>query len=230
MPKKVTNGEAAVRPKRFPVRVDGQRTRNAILAAAAELLNESGFDGLSTNLICARAGLTAPALYRYYPNKYAVLFDIAHELLIFQLVALREWLSDSGFSWTTLEGGVASVDRLQGMMQGVADRQVGAIWIMRAMRSIPMLREVWLVARETMTNDLREALAKRLPWLETDDLTIAARFLDETIDLSTHLALDHPTSDRAKMARTVSIAVVHYIDALEQPPVTDEDEEEDDRG
>lgn len=224
MPKKDEDGEAAVRPKRHPMRADGQRTRNAILAAAAELLSETGFDGLSTNLICARAGLTAPALYRYYPNKYAVLFDIAHELLVFQRNALRAWIDDGGFSWTTLDGGLGSVDRLQAAVHAVADRQVGAIWIMRAMRSIPMLREVWLVAREMMTNDLLESLALRMPAMARGDLTVAARFLDETIDLSTHLALDHPEFDRTMLMRTVSLAVVHYVDALERSgAVADED-------
>ena len=30
---------------------------------------EVGIERLSTNLVCERAGLTPPALYRYYPNK-----------------------------------------------------------------------------------------------------------------------------------------------------------------
>ena len=40
------------------------------------MLEEVGFERLSTNMICKRAGLTPPALYRYFPNKYAVLKEL----------------------------------------------------------------------------------------------------------------------------------------------------------
>ena len=49
------------------------QTRDHLLDVAGELLGEVGFENISTNMICARAGMTPPALYRYFRDKHAVL-------------------------------------------------------------------------------------------------------------------------------------------------------------
>jgi AcrR family transcriptional regulator len=62
--------------KLTPSRPTGVSTFEYLLRTAGQLLGEVGFEGLSTNLICKRAGMTPPALYRYFPNKYAVLQEL----------------------------------------------------------------------------------------------------------------------------------------------------------
>ena len=59
--------------KNRPRQERAKRTYESILVAAAELLVEVGVERISTNLIAERAGITVPALYRYFPNKYAVI-------------------------------------------------------------------------------------------------------------------------------------------------------------
>jgi AcrR family transcriptional regulator len=44
-----------------------------ILAAAAELLDEQGFDGLSTTAVAHRAQVSTATIYRDYPDKLAIL-------------------------------------------------------------------------------------------------------------------------------------------------------------
>jgi AcrR family transcriptional regulator len=67
------------------------RTYEAILAAASELLVEVGMERISTNLIAERAGVTVPALYRYFPNKYAVLNALGARLMDLQNKAFLQW-------------------------------------------------------------------------------------------------------------------------------------------
>ena len=62
-----------LRPKALPRQGRAQETYERLLGVAADLLGEVGIERLSTNLICDRAGLTPPAFYRYFPNKYALL-------------------------------------------------------------------------------------------------------------------------------------------------------------
>ena len=50
-------------------RSDGQKTREAILAAATEVFVEKGFEGASTRDICARAGVNNALVNRYYGTK-----------------------------------------------------------------------------------------------------------------------------------------------------------------
>ena len=55
--------------KNKPQQARAKRTYEAILASAAKLLVEVGVERISTNLIAEDAGITVPALYRYFPNK-----------------------------------------------------------------------------------------------------------------------------------------------------------------
>ena len=61
-------------------RSDGQETREALLAAAAEEFAEKGFEGASTRGICARAGVNAALANRYFGTKEALYRLVAKRL------------------------------------------------------------------------------------------------------------------------------------------------------
>jgi AcrR family transcriptional regulator len=121
-----------------PQQERGARTVDLILAVTAQLLEEAGFEKLSTNAICERAGLTPPALYRYFPNKYAVLKELGTRLMAAQNAALAEWLSN----------GPTSDDLRQSLavmlleQHRVTRAQAGGGWIMRSLRASPFLMDV----------------------------------------------------------------------------------------
>ncbi|MEU5537427.1 TetR/AcrR family transcriptional regulator [Streptomyces sp. NPDC020362] len=56
-----------------------QRTRARILAVARELLPELGPTGLTYALLAERADVTRQTLYRHWPNRAALLFDLILE-------------------------------------------------------------------------------------------------------------------------------------------------------
>jgi AcrR family transcriptional regulator len=84
--------------KTLPRQGRAQETFERILSITAELLAEVGIERLSTNLICERAGLTPPALYRYFPNKYAVLHTLGERLMGAQNALLAEWATPAALS------------------------------------------------------------------------------------------------------------------------------------
>ena len=51
-----------------------------ILSATGGLLDEVGFDGVSTLSIAERAGVNIATVYRYFPNKFAVMRALAERL------------------------------------------------------------------------------------------------------------------------------------------------------
>jgi AcrR family transcriptional regulator len=53
-----------------------QRTRDRILAAARQLLAESGPAGLTYSVLAERAGVTRQTLYRHWPARDALLVDL----------------------------------------------------------------------------------------------------------------------------------------------------------
>lgn len=65
----------ASRSKSPDCRRRNQRCHQAILTAAAELLEEKGFAGVSIEAIAARAGVGKQTIYRWWPNKTAVMLE-----------------------------------------------------------------------------------------------------------------------------------------------------------
>src|SRR5215469_3766015 len=56
-----------------------RRTRDRILAAARDLLADSGPAGLTYSLLAERAGVTRQTLYRHWPSRAALLVDLILE-------------------------------------------------------------------------------------------------------------------------------------------------------
>lgn len=52
-----------------------QRARRSILAAAADLLEHSGFQGMTMDAVAARAKASKATLYRHWPTKSALAMD-----------------------------------------------------------------------------------------------------------------------------------------------------------
>ncbi|MFC4854192.1 ScbR family autoregulator-binding transcription factor [Actinophytocola glycyrrhizae] len=68
-----------------------ERTRNAILDAAAAVFDEYGFNGASLSDILAKAGVTKGALYFHFSSKE----DLAHALVSEQLIVGQSLPSDA---------------------------------------------------------------------------------------------------------------------------------------
>jgi AcrR family transcriptional regulator len=63
----------AATPRRRPVQRRSRRTVDAIVEAAARVLESHGYAAATTNRIAERAGVSIGSLYEYFPNKDAVL-------------------------------------------------------------------------------------------------------------------------------------------------------------
>jgi AcrR family transcriptional regulator len=73
---------AALEPRKQPRQRRSTQVVDRILDAALNLTREKGTTGPTTLEIATRAGLSVGSVYQYYPNKQAILFDLA-----------RRWLS-----------------------------------------------------------------------------------------------------------------------------------------
>lgn len=64
---------------RFTLFTMSEQQRDRILAEACALFLRDGLDGFSMRKLARAVGVTAPALYRHYDGKEAVLHDVARE-------------------------------------------------------------------------------------------------------------------------------------------------------
>ncbi len=63
---------ARLDPRKTPAQSRAAATVDAILEAAAHILERHGFAGYTTNAVAARAGASIGSLYQYFPNKDAL--------------------------------------------------------------------------------------------------------------------------------------------------------------
>lgn len=181
-------------------------TRERLLDVAGELLAEVGVERISTNLICARAGVTPPALYRYFKDKYGVLEALGQRLMDRQNEVLFAWLD----RWAP-HGLIGLGDATEELLRLTADvtaAEPGAIWILRALRASPRLAHVRIASHRLVADRMTEIYAPLAPHLSREvlwrRLRISIEFgfsTDEMITEETLIARDDILRDAAAILR-----------------------------
>ncbi|MBI3675039.1 MAG: TetR/AcrR family transcriptional regulator [Proteobacteria bacterium] len=193
-------------------------TYDAILQAAGQLLEEVGVERLSTNLVCKRAGLTPPALYRYFPNKYALLKELGARLMAVQDEAVFAWQDKIGKE--TKASVAVETERRRLILERVNQitrRFPGGDWVMRALRAVPTLSAVRIASRESVAERDFRILAKRYPRADKNLLRIAATLAVEVMYASTELVMDQPELDADTIAEEISFMTALYLDSFGKP-------------
>jgi AcrR family transcriptional regulator len=67
----------SIKPRKTPQQARSKQTREEILQANAHLSNRRPLEEVSTNHIARKTGISVGTLYKYYPNKDAVLADLS---------------------------------------------------------------------------------------------------------------------------------------------------------
>lgn len=165
-----------------------RRMRNAppqdiqatILRAAGEILDQNGYDGLSTTAIARRARISTATLYSHYPDKHAVL-----RALVQSLQSERVDASESHYDtvnahddWrTAMRDSILSAYRLRVERPGGRSSR-------RALQTSPELWEWDQRQTEALSASLARAIRRRKPGLSA---TVASRLA--FIAVSTSVAL-----------------------------------------
>ena len=170
------------------------QTRERMLDIAGELLGEVGIERISTNLICARAGVSPTSLYRYFKDKYAVLESLGRRLMDRQNEALYAWLRKHG------PGGLdeleAHVEDLLRATAKVTAAEPGGVWIERALRAVPQLVHIRVESHRQVTDALLEVYAPLLPKVKRRTLW---RRLRMTVELG--YAVDEMLNEEDRIPR-----------------------------
>ncbi|HEX9833571.1 MAG TPA: helix-turn-helix domain-containing protein, partial [Mycobacterium sp.] len=90
-------------PGRGAQTLRGEKRRDLILEVASRLFAENGFDRVSINEIGLAAGITGPAIYRYFASKEALLVSVYESLYERFGEGIQSILSEESGSWEALE-------------------------------------------------------------------------------------------------------------------------------
>jgi AcrR family transcriptional regulator len=191
------NRQVELLEKNKPRQERAKRTYERILVAAAELLIEVGVERISTNIIAERAGITVPALYRYFPNKYAVLHAMGATLMDRQNAVVLDW-----FEKNVDEHDPAillfSIELLLRATYEVTSSQLAGLQIMQSLRAVAPLQEVRLSSNRLVAEEFAVVLGEMFDWEVDGALIMQARLSVEMGYAAVELALEDitlPTED-----------------------------------
>jgi AcrR family transcriptional regulator len=196
--------------KRDPTQTRALETCERILDAAASLLGEVGIERLSTNLVCERAGLSPPALYRYYPNKYAVLAQLGERLMTRQNTLLQAWATPA-----TMRLPAARFEaRVRQLFLDTLEMTRGAVageWITRALRAVPALAPVRMQSHEHVTELVVAAFAGAYPALPAARARLVSRLSVEVMYSAHELLFDDATLDAQEVGSVMAQMVTAQL-------------------
>ena len=195
--------------KKQPAQQRATETFERILEVTAQTLADVGIERLSTNLVCERAHLTPPALYRYFPNKYALLSELGQRLMQRQDELVGRWITEQVF--------LGSVDDLAKALEGlvldtyqVTQDTVAGVWIMRALRAVPALQQVRLGSHAAVAAAQTQVLARALPQAPVVELALASRVVVELLYATVEMLFDEKL-DVPAVARTVAGMLASHL-------------------
>lgn len=204
--------------KKAPTQPRAIETYERILAACAELLGEVGIERLSTNLVCQRVGISPPALYQYFPNKYALLHELGLRLMLAQNALLEPWatpatmaLPEKRFAASVAEVFLQTVALTQEIPAGV--------WVTRALRAVPTLQHVRNRSHDEVTELLLGAFLSAHPRADAVRSRLSIRLSIDALYAAQELLFDDPAQDAQAVAQTMAEMVAGQLMRLRRRAV-----------
>jgi len=192
--------------RRKAPRQSRQSTRDLLLDTAGSLLAEVGMERISTNLICERAGVTPPALYYYFKDKFEVIVALGERLMEHQNEVLIRWLARH--AGKGIEAYVSNAEELLRETAAITEADPGGVWVERALHSSPRLEHVRIESHRYVTDLLTDAFASQLPdlprskiWLRMRMLVEYAYMADELLHVESGIARETILTETAHLLR-----------------------------
>lgn len=159
--------------RRKPQQIRSQQRVEEILLAAADLLVEEGYEGLSTTSIAQRAGISVGSLYQFFANKDAILQALAQRYLE-KMTLLNEAVFTADAVYVPLE---ILFGRTVDTLVAVAERNRGFHQLFNMPWISPELQAVADASTKAMVTEIRKIIMGKAPHLKEADANVAAQVL-----------------------------------------------------
>jgi len=178
-------------------------TYELILGATVELLSEVGIERLSTNLVCERAGISPPALYRYFPNKYALLRELGERLMQAQNELVKQWATPDTMR---LRGAalVAGIYQLYEQTLVLTRELPAGLWVTRALRAVPALAHVRIESHAFVSGLIVNAFMQAHPRAPQQEVAVLARLAVEMVYAALEMLFDDASLDERAVGQALS--------------------------
>ncbi len=179
------NARLEIELRREPRQVRAKRTVERILATTAALLDELGFDHLTTNVVAERAGVNIASLYAYFPNKYSLLHSLALRLAERQVGDIQQYIDGIPATMTWQQASDGIVDA----MLAASLKEPGFAALQHALMAIPDLREAYRQSNEGLVDAMDRFLRRYGVQLSREQVATVQMSLGETAAILFDLAV-----------------------------------------
>ncbi len=202
----MTDETIDVAPRRRPVQARSRERVNAILHHAAAIFDEIGVDGASMSAIARQSGMSLASLYRYFPNKAAIVHALAERHVEKMEAALRDRLPE--LSLTEAVG--VLIDYFYEFYQ--TEPAYTAIW--SGVEAMPELRDLDLRELYSNARDLDARLAQECPQIPKDRRWTASLLLPRCAGNILRLAVTLPKAQGDQLVEELKCMANAYVREL----------------
>jgi len=181
-------------------------TKDLVLQVAAAVLGEVGLEGFNTNLIAERAGVGPRAIYRYFPNKFAILGALASELLELE----RAWVGDLSAIGAAEDWRIGVERSIVGYFDSAA-AQPGYAALRTAIHALPELQAIVNDANGSLQDDLAQGLKALGVDLAPPRLNALCRTIIEASARILEIALEAPPTEAQLLLGELKRMVVNLL-------------------
>jgi AcrR family transcriptional regulator len=200
-------GNERLAPRTIPTQRRARDTVESILNSAAELIDEVGVDGFNTNLLARRTGIRVRTVYRYFPNRHAVLAALVFHLYEESNESLDtlDELADPRRDWRAVVN-----HWLDQVVEWTVERP-GAALIAGSMMGIPELMDIHVQKLEDDARKLAETLRARGVDRDDERLYALSRTMLEVQDTLVSLALEQKREQRPAILEEMRLMLIGHL-------------------
>ncbi len=199
----MTDESIDVAPRRRPVQARSRERVNTILRHAAAIFHETGVDAASMSAIARQSGMSLASLYRYFPNKAAIVHAIAEQQVEKMERALRERLQELNLS----DAVDVLIDQFYEFYRH--EPAYSAIW--SGVEAMPELRELDLRELYTNARDLDRKLKEECPRIPDDRRWTASLLLPRSAGTVLRLAVTLPDAQGRQLVEELKCMARAYV-------------------
>jgi AcrR family transcriptional regulator len=192
-----------------PTQKRAEESVQSILATTAVLLDEVGVEGFNTNLLAERAGIRVRTVYRYFPNKYAVIIALTETLAVEWdrwMGQFYEHLADPQADWRS----ILKDTRVEWLSN--ARRIPGSLSVLQAMNATPELQELHFRIFEDMSQKTATALRLRGLQLSPAKLLSIGRTVINAMNTGVDILLRLKSAEGRQFAAELDASQEAYLE------------------
>jgi AcrR family transcriptional regulator len=197
--------------RRIPIQLRSQRTVQAILDTAAQLFAEVGYGAATTNTIAKRANIGIATLYRFFPNKGAILKALSDRYLS-QIAELNQSLFAAHRIQT-----LSLPDLMEQVVDAFADfclNEPGFEYLFYGTEARDYLRSVSLQIHQEIVSQVEAVLERHISHLQAEERLIVANLAVSAMQAAMPFVIMSQKSRQKAFLVQLKLMITTYLQTI----------------